>query len=466
MTSNPSSLATELVVALGELEQVTSRLAGLAAQGAWSGVTPAALPDLVATTAASSDAVGSVLTVGVGVLHRSGALAGHGYVSTSRWLENEVGMSRSDASTLIARASAWDWDYPATRDAVLAGEVSAAKAREITRGLDTALRGLPIEYLAEQRAAGERLLLSLARTATAAQVRKAATRVRFYLDADGTTAAVLAAHEDQTLRITPTGAMVRVEGWLDAEGGALVTTALDQIVDEWFRTGSLPVEDRLPDGVDPHSAEGRRHRRPRRAHLLGLALVELARRQLDNGLLGSRHGVQPHVVLTATLGDIAAGRGGEILLPGHDDPVLVPSVTVGRMLCDSMVTGIITRQVDCPEGTPTGGSTDLVAWLRDAAHDVLYVGREHRVVPPRLRRALERRDRHCAFPGCRVDTSRTHAHHVTPWEAGGATDIDNLVLLCARHHHYVHEGGWTITKTDLPPTATGHWAFTPPRPRP
>jgi hypothetical protein len=258
--------------------------------------------------------------------------------------------------------------------------------------------------------------------------------------------------------------MVRVDGWLDAEGGALVTTALDQIVDGWFRSGSLPVEDRLLDGVDPDSVEGRRARRPRRSFLLGLALVELARRQLEGGLLGSRHEVKPHVVLTADLADLTAGIGGELLLPGHDDPVLVPSATVSRMLCDAMVTGILARRRHCSD--PATGDAELEAWLRAASHEVLYVGREHRTVPPRMRRALERRDRHCAFPDCRVDVSRTHAHHVNPWECGGATDIDNLVLLCSRHHHAVHEGGWTVSRTDRRPTETGCWAFAPPRPRP
>ena len=36
-----------------------------------------------------------------------------------------------------------------------------------------------------------------------------------------------------------------------------------------------------------------------------------------------------------------------------------------------------------------------------------------------------------------------------PWEHGGATDLDNLAPLCesAKHHHLVHEGGWTLTMT-------------------
>jgi hypothetical protein len=30
---------------------------------------------------------------------------------------------------------------------------------------------------------------------------------------------------------------------------------------------------------------------------------------------------------------------------------------------------------------------------------------------------------------------------VQHWRYGGRTDLDNLVLLCAAHHHVVHEGG-------------------------
>jgi len=33
---------------------------------------------------------------------------------------------------------------------------------------------------------------------------------------------------------------------------------------------------------------------------------------------------------------------------------------------------------------------------------------------------------------------------VQHWSRGGPTDLDNLVLLCRRHHRSVHEGGWRI----------------------
>ena len=31
---------------------------------------------------------------------------------------------------------------------------------------------------------------------------------------------------------------------------------------------------------------------------------------------------------------------------------------------------------------------------------------------------------------------------------GGGDELDNLVLLCRRHHRMVHEGGWQIVRCD------------------
>ena len=64
------------------------------------------------------------------------------------------------------------------------------------------------------------------------------------------------------------------------------------------------------------------------------------------------------------------------------------------------------------------------------AGEVLDVGRRTRTISPALRRALAARDGHCRFPGCRA--RRVDAHHVEHWAHGGATALDNLVLLCRR----------------------------------
>jgi predicted restriction endonuclease len=30
------------------------------------------------------------------------------------------------------------------------------------------------------------------------------------------------------------------------------------------------------------------------------------------------------------------------------------------------------------------------------------------------------------------------------WRHGGLTDLDNLLPLCSRHHHKVHDDGWHL----------------------
>ncbi len=39
-------------------------------------------------------------------------------------------------------------------------------------------------------------------------------------------------------------------------------------------------------------------------------------------------------------------------------------------------------------------------------------------------------------------------HHVEFFRNGGKTSVDNLLPLCEKHHHLVHEGGWRLTMTE------------------
>ncbi len=54
------------------------------------------------------------------------------------------------------------------------------------------------------------------------------------------------------------------------------------------------------------------------------------------------------------------------------------------------------------------------------------------------------RDEHCQYPGCRAPVSWCDIHHLDPWEHGGPTDLDNLILLCPYHHHLVHRPDWIV----------------------
>jgi hypothetical protein len=36
------------------------------------------------------------------------------------------------------------------------------------------------------------------------------------------------------------------------------------------------------------------------------------------------------------------------------------------------------------------------------------------------------------------------AHHIRHWADGGETSLENLLLLCSRHHRMVHEEGYEV----------------------
>ena len=85
----------------------------------------------------------------------------------------------------------------------------------------------------------------------------------------------------------------------------------------------------------------------------------------------------------------------------------------------------------------------VVHWHEDDQGTALDVGRRTRSIPPAIRRALQRRDQGCGFPGCTAH-KYVDAHHITHWADGGETKMDNLVLLCRHHHRLVHEGGYAV----------------------
>lgn len=85
--------------------------------------------------------------------------------------------------------------------------------------------------------------------------------------------------------------------------------------------------------------------------------------------------------------------------------------------------------------------------------EVLWQGRSTRTATRAQWQALIARDHGCVL--CGAGPARCEAHHLEPWSALGATDIDNLALVCARHHHELHDTHSTLTCDD------GVWMLRP-----
>src|SRR6202000_687737 len=89
--------------------------------------------------------------------------------------------------------------------------------------------------------------------------------------------------------------------------------------------------------------------------------------------------------------------------------------------------------------------TGIIPMVLGANSQILDYGRQTRIISSGLRSYLVARDGGCVFAGCDRPPAWTEAHHRIHWLNYGPTKPKNLDLLCVRHHHLCHEGGWTIT---------------------
>ncbi len=201
-----------------------------------------------------------------------------------------------------------------------------------------------------------------------------------------------------TYRWDPKRGELRLRGRIPDAGGALVAAALDAAADRYG-----PVEG---GAWDPHPVR------------CADALVDALSRELDDESEASRATIVVHVPDTA-LPEGSTEPGAH--LDADDGGITIANDTARKLACDSKVQALVVDGKCVP----------------------INFGRRTRTVPDRLFRLLKERDLHCRAPGC-TRTRGLHAHHVVHWIDGGPTDLDNLVLLCRRHHTMLHEYGWTI----------------------
>src|SRR5450756_2135577 len=194
-----------------------------------------------------------------------------------------------------------------------------------------------------------------------------------------------------------------ISGQLDPVGGAAVLTALQPLARKSGAHDDRCLEQRNAD-----------------------ALVELA----------SGGGSQAQIQVTSSIETLLALAGSPAAEMEFSLPV--SSKTIERLACDSSIARI----------------------LLNSESLVIDVGRSKRVVSEPGRRALAARDGHCRWTECDRPASWSAAHHVVHWIHGGSSDLDNLILLCHRHHWMVHEGNWQLVRGDdghmltIPPTVT------------
>jgi hypothetical protein len=142
-------------------------------------------------------------------------------------------------------------------------------------------------------------------------------------------------------------------------------------------------------------------------------------------------------------------------------------VTVTRSTLDER------RGVGFIDGLDTPVSIDTIERLADSrgvqpvtmsdAGKILALGSTQRCFTASQRRAITARDGGCVIPGCPIPAGWCEAHHVTPHRDGGATHVDNAVLLCWGHHQKIDAGPWRLSMPGGVPhvRGPGHPRWTP-----
>ena len=383
-----------------------------------------------------------------------------GCTSCAHWLSWRTGLAPGAAREHVRVARALG-NLPKLSDAMRRGVVSYSKVRAVTRVatpeteqtlLDVALCGTAAHV--EQIVRGWR---RVDRTAEQTEERRRhqARSLRTWVDDDG---------------------MVVVQGRLTPEVGAVLRRALEAACDEARArretasdTGAAAAADAAGPDVMAIEKQLAATFAQRQADAIGTVAECALAGGLDRGTAGDRYQVVVHVDAgaLAEAPDVPAGTSASTVFDAEPtkDAQYVPAGTPapahasagegGQTVLEEAggihVSAETARRLACDAAT--------VKMQHGPGGKILDVGRRTRTISPALRRALAARDRQCRFPGCQ--NRRCDAHHIRHWADGGATKVDNLVLLCRRHHRIVHEEGFRITLD-----ASGNVQFVRPDGRP
>jgi len=327
----------------------------------------------------------------LGEFDRREGYAGFGIASCAHWLswKCSIGLVAAREKVRVARALE---TLPLISEAMRVGKLSYCKARAITR---------------VATAENESLLLSIAENGTVTHVERTVRLFQRHERAQELETAN-ARHEDRYAQcyFDERGQLI-IRAQLPPEQGAIFMKALEAA------SAALWEGENASREASPHREDAA----ARKADALTLMAETVLAHGPSGTAAGDRHLVTVHVA-EEVLRDPSVAGACHI-----EGQAPLPPATVRRLCCD----GSLITVVEDADGAPQS------------------VTRKTRAVPAALRRALEARDGGCRFPSC-THRRFVDAHHIVHWADGGDTTLDNLTLLCRRHHRFLHEYGYQLER--------------------
>ena len=357
-----------------------------------------------------------------------------GAATAAGWLAVETRQTRLATRSDLTLATRLE-TLPLLAAGMAAGEVNTAQTRAIVNALDQLPTRGEHAVSAGQLVQAEAHLVELAATYDADEL-KASGRTLFEVIApevaDEVVGQQLEAEEARAARRT---SMVM---WEDDEGtchgrfriplrhGQMLRKAIQSLINPAVRpetTERSPVDHDLPAPVRT-----------------GIGFTQVIE-AIDSHWLPTSGGVGATVVVTMT----------------HQQPLDdLDAAGVCTLDTGGRISAAEARRLACRAGIIPMGLGSRSA--------ILDAGTRTRFHTEPMRIAMGVRDRGCTADGCDVPAAMCHAHHDTPFSAGGTTSVANGRLLCGHHHRRIHDPAYTHATLGTGTIAFHRRAQTNPKP--
>lgn len=348
------------------------------------------------------------------------AWAEAGHRSCAHWLNLMCGIAMGAAREKVRVARCLE-DLPQINQAFSLGMISYSKVRAMTRVATNE---------------NEDYLIMIAKSGTASHTEKLVSkfqRVKQQIKATEEPQQTITEEDArQVVSYQDDDGMWLIKAKLTAETGALVVKAIDAIVREQI-TRELQENEQKNVSAETFSDEQTSNALSfpqRKADALAtMAEHYLATIKNDTGIKTLAGSERCQLILHVDINTLRSkGCSHQTTANKHcnlDNQHWIKPETAKRLSCDA----------------------SLVTVMEDGEGNVLNIGRRSRTIPPSIQRALNLRDLSCRYPGC-CTTNYLDAHHIKHWADGGATRLDNLLMLCRHHHRALHNNGFTIRVND------------------
>ena len=418
----------------------------------------------------------------VNTIDSDGLWALDGQRTFRSWLQERTGTTPAAASRQVRHSRALRDLLPLTHQALADGSISQEHVAALVREATVTDR---LRAQLSDATMGEAFLVEQAQAMHAGSFTKLVKTWAVQADPEAADRNWRDSGAKEELTLSPTLDGFHVAGWLSQVSGQVVQTALAA---HMGRKGK--DDERTP------------------AQRRAAALVSLAHQSLDLGEQQSHARIRPHLTVTVSWETFEAlvAASGSVIPPRRSDGRPHNPDSSMSFDADSTLTALGGPRDPGAQGNLFHLSDDARQWLADwqpgqdvvipAAIDygsltgvepatledgapvapsllarlacdsslsrvvfgpestILDVGREKRIFPANMVKAIVARDRHCQYPGCDEPPGFGEIHHALQWYRDqGPTSVEHGILLCWNHHDWVHAQGITIVRSD------GAWYF-------